>query len=321
MPNPFALYESVFHSLEEQIAVINQAGTIVAVNLAWQTFGCQNGMPSEHSWVNSNYLEILLASAATGDRLAEDALKGIAAVMAGKQATFYYEYPCHSPNERRWFTMRVTALQGPDSQGFFIISHHNVTQRKLAEERAEELAMQDPLTGIANRRSFNLSLTREIRSSLRHKAPIGLALIDVDHFKQYNDALGHAAGDECLTQISKVLLAHAQRPNDLAARIGGDEFALILQDTTADSLRLIAESIIKTIRGLNIRVDDTTAITVSIGSVALIPDQQQTAEYLFREADKALYRAKAAGRDQAMYAGDGLCGAGKVGSVPGASER
>lgn len=320
MPNPFALYESVFHSLEEQIAVINQAGTIVAVNLAWQTFGCQNGMPSEHSWVNSNYLEILLAAAATGDRLAEDALKGIAAVMAGKQATFYYEYPCHSPNERRWFTMRVTALQGPDSQGFFIISHHNVTQRKLAEERAEELAMQDPLTGIANRRSFNLSLTREIRSSLRHQAPIGLALIDVDHFKQYNDALGHAAGDGCLTQIGKVLLAHAQRPNDLAARIGGDEFALILQDTTADSLRIIAESIIKTIRGLNIRVDDSTAITVSIGSVAVIPDQQQTAEFLFREADKALYRAKAAGRDQAMYAGDGLCEADQAGSVQGAAE-
>ena len=315
MPNPFSFYESVFHSLEEQIAVIDKAGTIVAVNLAWQDFGYQNGMSSEHSWVNSNYLEILLASAATGDRLAADALQGIAAVMAGKQATFYYEYPCHSPNEGRWFTMRVTALQGDDSQGFFIISHHNVTQRKLAEERAEALAMQDPLTGIANRRSFNLSLAREIRSSHRHQAPIGLALIDVDHFKQYNDALGHAAGDECLSQIGKVLLAHAQRPNDLAARIGGDEFALILQDTSLDNLRVIAESIIQKIRELNIRVDDSTAITVSIGSIALVPDQQQAAEFLFREADKALYRAKAAGRDQAMYAGDGLCEADQACSV------
>lgn len=320
MPTPFALYESVFHSLEEQIAVINQAGSIVAVNSAWQTFGCQNGMPCEHSWVDNNYLAILAAAAEAGDRHAAEALQGIAAVMAGQQATFYYEYPCNSPDERRWFIMRVTALQGDDAGSFFIISHHNVTQRKLAEERAEALAMQDALTGIANRRSFNLSLGKEIRSSTRQQAPIGLALIDVDNFKQYNDALGHAAGDECLTLIGKVLLTHAQRPNDLAARIGGDEFALILQDTTADNLRGIAESIIKTIRGLNIRVDDATAITVSIGSVAVIPDQQQTAEFLFREADKALYRAKAAGRDQAMYAGDESCGAGQAGSVPGAAE-
>lgn len=302
MPIPVALYESVFHSLEDQIAVIGQAGKILEVNLAWQNFGIENGLPSGYACVGHNYLDILSNSAAAGDSLAGEALQGIAGVLAGKHAFFYYEYPCHSTDEKRWFTMRVTALHGDESGGVFVISHHNVTQRKLAEERVEELAMHDPLTGLGNRRAFQLFLNKEMRSSIRNQAPIGLVLIDVDYFKSYNDEFGHAAGDQCLTNVGQVLLAHARRPGDLAARIGGDEFALILGNTGLEMVRDIAESVLKAIKDLKMVFGGSKQVTVSIGLLSVVLHEQQSEDFLFQEADKALYRAKSAGRNQAVYA-------------------
>ena len=233
MPHPVALYKSVFHTLEDQIAVIDQVGTFLGQFGLAKLWGRKRAAFRVRV-CGHNYLKTLSDSAAAGDSLAGDALQGIMGVLAGKHAFFYHEYPCHSPAEKRWFTMRVTALHGDESGGLFVVSHHNVTQRKLAEEQVEHLARQDPLTGLANRRAFNLSLKREILNSIRNRMPIGLALIDVDYFKQYNDEFGHAAGDQCLTNVGQVLLAHARRPDDLAARLGGDEFALILRNTELD---------------------------------------------------------------------------------------
>lgn len=295
MPIPAALYSSVFHSLEDQIAVIDQAGNILEVNLAWQNFGVENGLPSGYACVGHNYLEAVSDAFAAGDALADEALQGIADVLAGKLEFFRLEYPCHSPDEKRWFTMRVTALHGDESGDLFVVSHHNVTQRKLAEERVEELAMQDPLTGLGNRRAFQLFLKNEMRSSIRNRTPIGLALIDVDHFKNYNDEFGHAAGDQCLANVGQVLLAHARRPGDLATRIGGDEFALILGNTGLEKVREIAESILKEINDRRLVFGESRQVTASIGLVSVVPHDQQSEDYLFQEADKALYRAKSAG--------------------------
>ena len=302
MQIPDALYESVFHPLEEQIAVIDQAGNILEVNLAWQNFGIENGLPSGFVCIGSNYFETLSDSVAAGDSLAGNALQGIVEVLAGKRAFFDHEYPCHSPNEKRWFTMHITALHGDKSAGLFVISHHNVTQRKLAEERVEKLAMQDTLTGLGNRRAFQLFLNKEMRNSIRSRTPIGMALIDIDYFKNYNDEFGHAAGDQCLANVAQVLLAHARRPGDLAARIGGDEFALILGNIELDGVREIAESVLKAINDLKMFYGDSKQVTVSIGLLSVVPHEQQSEVFLFQEADKALYRAKSAGRNQAVYA-------------------
>lgn len=308
MQIPTALHTAVFHSLEEQIAVIDQAGSILEVNLAWQNFGIENGLPSGYACVGHSYLEILSDSAAAGDSLAGEALQGIAGVLAGKREFFYFEYPCHSPDEKRWFTMRVTALHGDECRGLFIISHHNITQRKLAEERIEEMAMQDPMTGLSNRRAFHMFLSKEMRNSIRYRTPIGLALIDVDYFKNYNDAFGHAAGDQCLTNVGRILLAHARRPGDLAARVGGDEFALILGNTGLEMAREIAESILKEVNDLKMLIDESKRITVSIGLLSMVPHEWHNEDFLFQETDKALYRAKAAGRNQVVYTQPGTNG-------------
>jgi diguanylate cyclase (GGDEF)-like protein len=301
MQEPADIHTAVFHSLEEQISVIDQAGNILDVNRAWRNFGAENGLPSECTHPGRNYLKVVSDSASSGDALAGEALNGIVDVLNGKRAVFYFEYPCHSPDKKRWFTMRIAALYGDESRSLFVVSHHDVTQRKLAEERAEKLAMEDPLTGLANRRAFLLFLNREMRSSIRRRTPISLLLLDVDYFKNYNDEFGHAAGDQCLTNFGQVLHAHARRPGDLAARIGGDEFALILANTALETAWEIAESVLKEIADLKMVFGDSKQVTASVGLVSVVPHEQQNEDFLLHEADKALYRAKLAGRNQVVH--------------------
>jgi diguanylate cyclase (GGDEF)-like protein len=294
-----ALHTLVINSLEEQIAVIDQSGTIIDVNHAWNQFGIENGIPSEYSWAGKNYLEILSAAAAAagGDNLAGEAGQGIMDIVNGKSTSFYHEYPCHSPDQQRWFMMRVTCLKD-DSRNLFVISHYNITLRKLAEERAEQLAMHDPLTGLANRRYFNLFLDRETRRSIRNRSVISLIEIDIDYFKEYNDELGHLAGDQCLVDIGQILKSFSRRPGDLAVRFGGDEFILILGDTGFTEAKKISEAILKAIHDLGIVFGDARQITVSLGMVSVTCDKQLNEDFLLRETDKALYRAKSTGRNR-----------------------
>lgn len=300
VPIPATLHRSVFNSLEDQIAVIDRAGIILEVNSAWLKFGAENGLDSEHLFAGVNYLDTLSDASVAGDSHAGEALKGITDVLAGRLAFFSFEYPCHSPDEKRWFTMRINALQDGDSKDMFVVSHHNITQRKLAEERVEQMAMQDPLTGLANRRAFLLFLNRELRANIRNQAPIALAVIDIDYFKDYNDEFGHASGDQCLKNVSQVLLAHARRPGDLAARIGGDEFALILANTEPEPARLIAESVLKAINEAKMSFGGSKRITLSIGLLSAAPHDQQSEDHLLQQADKALYRAKTAGKNRVV---------------------
>jgi diguanylate cyclase (GGDEF)-like protein len=294
------LHTLVFDSLSEQIAVIDQAGTIIDVNAAWTNFGIENGVSPDYVWTGSNYLEVLVASRASGDSLAGAAANGINEVVKDQCASFYLEYPCHSPDEKRWFVMRVTRLEDA-SRHLFAISHHNITRRKLAEERAEYLAMHDPITGLANRRNFNLTLHREFRRSRRHQLPISLITVDLDHFKEHNDRYGHLAGDHCLEQVGQVLQAFSRRPNDLAARLGGDEFALLLGNTDSVGSQSVAEEILKSFNDLRM-VLGGSQVTISAGVASVIAREDQQEEFLFHEADKALYRAKQEGRNRVVHA-------------------
>lgn len=296
-----SLHTLVFNSLEEQIAVIDQAGNIVDVNAAWTHFGTENGLSSKEGCVGSNYLKVLSTSVASGDSLAGEAEQGILDVVSGKRATFYIEYPCHSPHEKRWFMMRVTRLQD-DSKSLFVVSHHNITLRKLAEERAEHLAMHDPLTGLANRRYFDQFLHREMRRSVRNRSAISLIELDVDYFKDYNDEFGHLAGDKCLTDVSQAILAYARRPSDLAARLGGDEFALVMADSDFAESQEVAEAIRKAVSDLRMVFGESRQVTVSVGVASMTPHEHQDEDYLLQEVDKALYRAKLAGRNRVVHA-------------------
>jgi len=291
----------VFNSLYQQIAVIDPAGTIVDVNDAWTNFGIDNGGSPDVVWRGKNYLKSLAASHSCGDSLAGTAADGILEVVKGQQATFSLEYPCDSPDEQRWFLMQVARLQD-ESVRLFAISHHNITRRKLAELQAEHLAMHDPLTELANRRYFNLTLHREFRRSKRDRSPISLIVVDIDHFKECNDEYGHLAGDYCLAQLGDVLQSFSRRPSDLAARLGGDEFALLLGGTDSVESQSIAEAIVKSFHDLRIVFGGSKQATISAGVASVIAREDQHEEFLVHEADKALYRAKQAGRNRVVHA-------------------
>ncbi len=292
------IHTAVYNSLEEQIAVIDGSGCIVDVNQAWIRFGAANGLPSEQSCMGDNYLETLFRSVNTGDHLAAGALQGISAVLEGKRESFSIEYPCHSPDEKRWFTMRIVPLSGAGSDNLFVVSHHNITARKLAELKVQDLAMHDPLTSLANRRAFNLFFDRELKTAKRAQTPLTLMVADIDHFKLINDEFGHAAGDQCLALFATALSECARRPNDLAARIGGDEFALVLGTTDQAHALHVAEQFRSSLHALPLPFAPGRFMATSIGLIAKIPEKTDTMELFLQHADRALYAAKSAGRNR-----------------------
>jgi two-component system, cell cycle response regulator len=186
-------------------------------------------------------------------------------------------------------------------QPLFIGLLHDITHHKQSEDALQRAAMVDPLTMIANRRHFDAFLEKEWQRSLRSGLPLSLVVLDVDHFKLYNDTLGHPAGDACLQQVAQAIASHALRPTDLAARYGGEEFVLLFAETDADSAYLLAESIRAHVESLQLphpRSPTSLWITVSIGVSSILPCQLDSTESLFVAADRAMYVAKESGRNQ-----------------------
>jgi diguanylate cyclase (GGDEF)-like protein len=168
------------------------------------------------------------------------------------------------------------------------------------------LSQTDALTGLANRRAFDLRLAEEVSRAVRHGMPLALLLVDVDHFKRYNDRYGHPAGDECLRRVAAVLREHGRRPTDLVARIGGEEFALLMPHEDVAGAFALAQSCVRAVDGAGIPHDAsplTGFVTISVG-VAALRDGVSSAAALLGAADAALYAAKERGRHRAVLAVD-----------------
>ncbi len=179
-----------------------------------------------------------------------------------------------------------------------VLSHEHQTLEK-ARMALEVLTSTDGLTHIANRRSFDNNMLQEWNRQQRAETPMALLLIDVDHFKKYNDLYGHPAGDQCLIRIAQTLKSFARRPGDLAARYGGEEFALLLPDTRLGDAEQIGRKLLSAMSELKINHERSNwgQVTISIGAASMIPTQGIDAEQLLLRADEALYEAKQAGRN------------------------
>lgn len=177
---------------------------------------------------------------------------------------------------------------------------HAVHQRHLLEN----LAMIDSLTEIGNRRRYQEALENEWRRCARVGGPLSLAIIDVDHFKAYNDHLGHAAGDWVLRKVADTLRHFMRRPGDLAARYGGEEFVLLLPNTDAAAAAHIGEEIRAAVEGLALPHPASPVsrhVTVSLGGMTVFPNGGQPDSRFFKQADDALYSAKADGRNRSVW--------------------
>lgn len=180
---------------------------------------------------------------------------------------------------------------------------------KLVQQRRllEQLAALDGLTGIPNRRRFDDALQREWSRCQRAGKPLSLIVADVDHFKKYNDTLGHAAGDEVLQEVASILRQCARRPGDLAARYGGEEFVLLLPETNTADAQILAEDLRSKIqtRALPHPASPIAdSITLSIGGASVLPTVGPPDPQFFTSADAALYTAKNSGRNRVSWAAE-----------------
>jgi len=181
----------------------------------------------------------------------------------------------------------------------------DITVQKQRQIELESLATRDGLTGLFNRRSFDERLAEEARRAARDKRPLSLLMIDIDLFKTYNDAHGHQTGDACLRAVALAISGALSRAGDIAARYGGDEFAVILPGASRSGAARIAQRVRRGVDDLGIRRPASTVsqrITVSIGGAVATTCVDGSSEALIASADAALYRAKRQGRNRTQLA-------------------
>jgi diguanylate cyclase (GGDEF)-like protein len=172
---------------------------------------------------------------------------------------------------------------------------------EIANKLLQEMALEDSLTMLPNRRKLDATMATELKRAAREKTTMGLIMIDLDHFKGYNDRYGHPAGDECLRQVAGAIAGVLQRPADMAARYGGEEIAVLLPNTNLAGTEIVAELILKAVRDLRIAHEHNQGgfVTVSCGIAAFDPENDpQVPVMLIERADQALYTAKQGGRNR-----------------------
>jgi len=201
-----------------------------------------------------------------------------------------------------WRIRRLTRLQA--------VLEQQVAARTVELEdsnrKLEALSQTDGLTGVSNRRGFDLALEAEWRRAQRTGQPLALSMLDVDYFKKYNDRYGHLAGDATLRAVARMITEHGRRSSDLVARYGGEEFALLSVATPGADAIGVAQTICAELARLQLPHDASPLghVTISIGVAVLVPTEHSRPEQLVRMADEALYRAKQRGRNQALLAMD-----------------
>lgn len=185
----------------------------------------------------------------------------------------------------------------------FDISERKKTEEQLLalQKQLEEFSYKDGLTGVANRRMFDSVLATEWANAQRSQQPMSVILLDIDHFKQYNDHYGHVQGDDCLKNVGQVLSGAASRPRDFIGRFGGEEFVLVLPETDEPAARHIAERCRQLVRQQCIPHEKSSVapmLTISLGVGTLVPGPDDQPTDFLNGVDKLLYQAKLRGRDR-----------------------
>ncbi len=281
-------WRAAFDSVRDAIFLHDAAFRVVRANAAYAMLA---GMPVEET-AGKPYWEVFPK---LGGPLPN--------CRAGTEPKSWHEEEFTLPDGRAYLS-RSSPIA--DESGAYLYSLHvlqDVTVRNQLEARLRDLSLVDGLTGIANRRRFDEVLLREWARARRDGRPLSLLMVDVDHFKDYNDRYGHPAGDACLQQIAMAIDGIAHRAADQTARYGGEEFAVILPNADAATAATMAEKIRAGVAALGRphEASDTAAfVTISIGVATTIPAQASNAANLVAAADKALYEAKRSGRNRVV---------------------
>ncbi|MEZ5298319.1 MAG: chemotaxis protein CheB [Ilumatobacteraceae bacterium] len=288
----YELARQVLDSLPSQIAFVGPDGTIRLVNRAWEQFAAENAGDPHNYGVGWNYLEVC-AWGSDGQAFAV----GLRGVIDGTLPTFTMEYPCHAPDDPRWFVAKVMPMR----DGNAVVVHFDVTPQKRAEQTLTEVATHDYLTGLLNRRGFEERLAAHRHASARDGSPQMVLMLDIDDFKHINDTLGMASGDVVLAAVAR-RLEHTLRPDDVLARIGGDEFMVLLPEVRPIEATVVAERLRLAVAGKPLVVSNTTTdLTVSL-AIAQITDATSTLEHILDTTRLALRTSKQDGKNRVTVA-------------------
>ena len=283
------LARAVLDALPDATAVVDPDGTIVAVNQTWLMFALDNGGQPESTGAGVNYFDLCARSAAAGCQEAPQVAAGLRAVLGGHIVHSEFEYPCPSPAVNRWFLLRITPLGGEVTGA--VMSHVNITRRKMAEQTLAHGAAHDPLTGLANRGLFADRLTQALTGRRGQSAGIqvGLMYLDADGVKQVNNEYGHEAGEEALLTIGHRLRSHV-RPQDTVGRLGEDEFAVTAPRINAAGLDGLSGRVRAALDQPHLIHGHLIPVPVSIGTHLAGPGE--SADTALRQADEAMCAAK-----------------------------
>ncbi|MCU1351747.1 MAG: Diguanylate cyclase/phosphodiesterase with sensor(S), partial [Acidimicrobiales bacterium] len=277
-----------FDGLRASTVVLDASGVIVETNEAWRLFAQLNDGDAAATGVGVDYLAVCdraAAAGATEARLVADQLRSL---LAGGRQHLDVEYAAGSPSEDRWYLLQASAV--PTEGGGAVVSHVDVTARKLLEERLVQQADHDPLTGLPNRRSGSRFLEHFLDEAHGVPGRITVAFVDLDGFAGINDALGRAAADQLLIQVT-ARARRIVRQGDLFARFGGDEFLLVARDLSPDGAQVVA-------RRLRLVLAEpfqlgATEVTIGASIGMATNDAESTPESLLAEADAAMCASKA----------------------------
>ncbi|MDZ4165141.1 MAG: diguanylate cyclase [Smithellaceae bacterium] len=290
--------DSVVKIAAAMIVVLDRKGNVVLFNdHAEQVTGWRREEVLGQGWFNR-----FIPKAET------PAIQDVFQILLKEKTSLAHENPIITKDgEQRIINWNNTTLQDRNGEARLVIATGvDVTQQKKNEAILTRLSLSDGLTGVANRRSLDDFLDRQWKRAAREGTSVSLIMGDIDFFKRYNDTLGHQAGDACLIRVAAVMQSALKRPLDLLARFGGEEFAVVLPDTEKEGALKVAHDIQSRLLSLGLPHPDSDAgplVTMSLGVASATPLPGMPAEELIAAADKALYQAKAGGRNRIEYAG------------------
>ncbi len=282
---------AVFDSISAQIAVLSNDGLIQLTNVAWRNFFFSLDLDVS---VGRNYHAVLHDLFAADSPALAELAEGMALVADGETTYFNSKEPLNTRCGSRWITVKITPVLGASRR--LVVTHEDVSALKRAELASLALANVDALTGALSRQYFMSQAEQEMARSLRYALPLVLLMLDLDHFKSVNDCYGHPTGDAVLIGFVQTVKG-VLRESDVIGRIGGEEFAVLLPNTTQEGGCALANRILAAVHANPVLFQGRLiAYTVSIGASHL--GKQTSFNLLLAESDAALYRAKNGGRDR-----------------------
>jgi diguanylate cyclase (GGDEF)-like protein len=290
-----SLYSGIVDALPIEIAVLNFTGEIIAVNTTWARFAAENGWNVANPGVGMSYVDQCFNAKDAHSEGAREVGEAILSVLDGSSQGFSTEYACSSPEKERWFRMMTAPLKAERFTGA-VVTHIDITERKMAEDRVAHQAQHDPLTGLPNRRLLDDRLKQAIALARRQRHLVAVLYLDLDGFKQVNDLHSHAEGDALLNAVAGRMRA-SLRDTDTLARTGGDEFTLVAgQLHEPEAALLVARKLQDELtRPFSVGGEDFR-LSASIG-ISLYPFDGDDPGSLQRKADVAMYRAKQSGKN------------------------